>query len=486
MRSILSVGCSSVVGMETAEVHPAVARLKGAIRVLDDTGDVPVWSLSGEELDGLIGMQLSLQSRLDAELAVSLEQATAVDRPAELAAPGMVAWLRGRFGLSPARAGQLMRQVTALRNAPTAAAAARTGDLATECAVEIGQAVAALPPEVGPELLERAERLMIGFARGSDGESALDAVELRWVGRHLHELLDPETAERLLAERLEREEADTYRRRFLSLTADGTGGVRLRGLLTAEAGAILAAVLDPLSDPTRRPRADMTPLLEAGGGGAADRTPDSAEDSAEPVVDERTYEQRQADALVEAAQRLLAQGELPTGGGERPQIVVTLDHAALVAGGGAATLPDGSELPVSTVRRLACDAGVLPAVLGTTGQVLDLGRSARTASPAQRRALGIRDGGCAFPGCDRPPSWAEAHHIREWADLGPTDLSNLVLLCCYHHRVVHHEDWAIEPAVAGGRPLFVPPAWIDPGRRPRRNHRHHPRDLFHTPPEPPP
>ena len=80
-------------------------------------------------------------------------------------------------------------------------------------------------------------------------------------------------------------------------------------------------------------------------------------------------------------------------------------------------------------------------------------------------------GGCAFPGCDRPPGWCEAHHIRHWAAGGPTSLANGVLLCGAHHRLIERGDWEVRLA-ADGIPEFRPPPWIDPDRRPRRNHLH--------------
>lgn len=200
--------------------------------------------------------------------------------------------------------------------------------------------------------------------------------------------------------------------------------------------------------------------------------------SVQPLADDRTGGQRLVDGLHEACERLLAHGELPTSGSERPHLLVTVDYDRLATGVGVGTLADGSELPAATMRRLACDAAIIPAVLGTSGQVLDVGRAARTATGPQRRALVLRDGGCAFPGCDRPPGWSEAHHIQHWEELGPTDLGNMVLLCGHHHRVIHREDWEITPPKDGIRPLFSPPAWVDPRRRPRRNRTHHTRDLF--------
>jgi len=180
-----------------------------------------------------------------------------------------------------------------------------------------------------------------------------------------------------------------------------------------------------------------------------------------------------ADALVELADRALRGGDLPTQGGEKPTLVLTLDYTKLAAEVGTGTLDTGDHLPASTVRRLACDAKIIPAVLGGPSQPLDLGRAQRTVTTALRRALVLRDKGCTFPGCDLPPGWCDAHHLRHWANGGPTDLNNTVLLCPRHHHTAHHQNWTIRIA-ADGLPEFTPPPWIDPEQHPRRHHRHKP------------
>jgi len=113
---------------------------------------------------------------------------------------------------------------------------------------------------------------------------------------------------------------------------------------------------------------------------------------------------------------------------------------------------DGILDPVSaeTVRRWACDAAISRVVTGARGEPLDVGRRQRSVTGAQRRAIVVRDGGCRFPGCDRPPGWCVPHHLRHWADGGPTDLGNLLLLCHRHHRLVHEGRWEIE-VDGGGR-----------------------------------
>jgi hypothetical protein len=119
---------------------------------------------------------------------------------------------------------------------------------------------------------------------------------------------------------------------------------------------------------------------------------------------------------------------------------------------------------------MACDANIIPIVLGSTGQVLDVGRSQRLFTGPLRRALTVRDGGCAFPGCDRRPKWCEGHHITHWTNGGPTNLHNSVLLCTHHHQLIHHSKWLVRMG-NDGLPEFIPPAWIDETGTPRRNHR---------------
>ncbi|MBV8995914.1 MAG: DUF222 domain-containing protein [Pseudonocardiales bacterium] len=188
----------------------------------------------------------------------------------------------------------------------------------------------------------------------------------------------------------------------------------------------------------------------------------------ETEVDLRTAAQRDADALVELAQRALTDGELPTEGGERPQVVVTVSLPVLQGRIGSASLALGGPANADVARRIACDAEVIPVVLGSRGEPLDVGRASRTVPTAIRRAVIVRDRGCAFPGCAVPARWCEIHHVAHWVDNGPTSVGNCVALCGRHHRLLHHSDWRIE--MAGGIPEFHPPPWL--GGAPRRNPLH--------------
>ena len=185
-------------------------------------------------------------------------------------------------------------------------------------------------------------------------------------------------------------------------------------------------------------------------------------------IDLRTAAQRDADALVDLAQRSLSAGDLPTEGGERPQVVVTMSLAVLQGRIGAASLAFGGPINADLARRIACDARVIPVVLGSRGEPLDVGRASHTVPTAIRRAVIVRDGGCAFPGCSVPARWCEIHHVVHWADDGPTSVGNCVALCGRHHKLAHHSHWRID--MASGIPEFHPPPWL--GGPPRRNPLH--------------
>ena len=154
-----------------------------------------------------------------------------------------------------------------------------------------------------------------------------------------------------------------------------------------------------------------------------------------------------------------------TRGPGRALLTITMDHRWLELAIGHGTLDSGALSDPATVRRWACDADIVPMVLGSKSEPLDIGRRSRLIPDAMRRALNFRDGGCAFPGCTRRPRRCHAHHIDHWGEGGPTCLDNLALLCRHHHQVIHHGHWRID--MIDGLPWFTPPAWIDPERQPR-------------------
>ena len=233
--------------------------------------------------------------------------------------------------------------------------------------------------------------------------------------------------------------------RHLRVGPEVDGMRRLSGLLDPESAAVVVSAFDAVTSPRR--------------GGPR------FVDAAAAADDERSDYQLRVDALVDLIRVASAVGDKPVLGAARPAVRVVIAARDLQRDGFAHL--DGVVTPVSaaTARRIACDAGVLPVVLGTDGEVLDLGRTARVFSPAQRIALAVRDGGCRWPGCDRPPSWCEAHHLDEWSRGGTTDLANGVLLCRHHHLLVHNNGWKVLRSKHG---LEVrPPTTVDPLQRHR-------------------
>ncbi len=162
-----------------------------------------------------------------------------------------------------------------------------------------------------------------------------------------------------------------------------------------------------------------------------------------------------ADGAVKIAESFLAGNPVRGTGGERFQVMVHLDQEVLGPDGAwAGTLEDGTRVSAETLRRVACDCGLV--AIGREGEALNIGRRARTIPPAIRRALMLRDRGCAFPGCTHT-AFLHGHHIEHWLHGGETSLENLVMLCTFHHHLVHEGGWRIT-AGANGAFVFHSPA----------------------------
>jgi hypothetical protein len=235
------------------------------------------------------------------------------------------------------------------------------------------------------------------------------------IGRTLMYLVGAERA-------LERDESVLRALSSVRLSPLENGMLRLSGQLDPEAGAVLTAALDPLSAPNPS---------HANGG-----------------RDARPGDRRRAEALIEICRRAAAAGGAApaAAGGAAPattkaQVVVTMEFDRLAgAVRGAGHTPAGTLLSPQSVRKLACDASIIPMVLGSQSQPLDVGRTKRLVTPALLAALWARDKACTYPGCGRPPQWTDAHHVKHWIEGGPTALLNLALLCAHHHTVVHRHD----------------------------------------------
>ena len=230
-----------------------------------------------------------------------------------------------------------------------------------------------------------------------------------------------------------RESARQHASRALHVYRDEDGTVVLRGRLTPEMGELVLRALDAARE-TLYQRSRQT------------TTPDNQVDCGN---DRPTRAQQQADALALVAETALHHGLDPGAPGERYQVVVHVDAPALADPDqhGATVLEGGTHVPAETCRRLACDASRVVMRHDEGGRVVEVGARTRTIPPALRRALHHRDVGCRFPGCGLP--LGEGHHVRHWANGGPTTLSNLALLCRRHHRAVHEDGYQMDRAPDG-------------------------------------
>ena len=305
-----------------------------------------------------------------------------------------------------------------------------------------------LPARLSPAELEQCQTEILSWV------DELGPSELRTLASRMAEIIDPDRADADEAKRLAREERAAHRNRFLRLAPDHHGSMRITGQLPLADAALLTAQLDALMPPASKyTSTNETPTRDA----------------------------RRADALVLLTQHAASGGTLPSHGVDRPHVHITMDYDTLVTGLGNVTLlgAGGDRLSASDARRLACNADLIPMVLGTTSRPLDVGRTHRLFTPALRAAIVQRDQGCVFPGCTTPPAPCQAHHIIPWWSGGDTCLANGVLLCPHHHRLVEPDplqseesQWRVHLDPATGLPWFTPPRHIDPARRPRQHQRH--------------
>jgi Domain of unknown function (DUF222)/HNH endonuclease len=393
----------------------------------------PVYGLSDTELAETALVVHAVSYRCSAVLAGLVREAQGRDVPRQQGAASTVAWLRDLLRINAADARTLLTLGEVLDARPVLADAIADGAVNTGQAVAIGHVVRDVPAD-DPALVDKVEGILIEHAR------QFEPTILRRLGERVLAHVDPDLAEDRLRGRLEREERRAQQRRGFTMSPDGLGGVRLSGVVDCEGAAIIGAAIEPLTALLR----DVT------------------------GPDLRTPAARRADALVEVCRLALRSGDLPDAGGQAAQVVVTIDYDALRRDVAVGHLDTGQVLSPAATRRLACGAGILPVVLNGSGVPVDVGRSRRPYTGAARAAVLIRDRGCAFPGCDRPPRWCDVHHIVFWAHGGSTDRDNGVALCGHHHRVIHREAWRVRIG-SDGRPEFIPPRHVDPDQRPVRN-----------------
>lgn len=470
-----------------------IARFSTRLQVvLDGLLHVSCWSMTPAEQRVVVVELSRAEARLGELRLRVLAAADCGDVGAESGASSTAAWLAQatrRAGAAARREVKLARQLDGEGFAATREALARG-------LVDVGQArvivaaVQALPDAAEPWVRKLAEQRLIALAADHDEK------KLKMLGRRVFEVVDPQAADAEDGRRLEGEEAAAARRTFLHLFDNGdgthTGRFRIASLHAAMLKKMIEAIIGPRRTQPTSSAAGPEPEPEPG---SADGQPDPADPADQPdqpdpadqpdrpgpqaegngqdaqkpqqpqsdpsegaqpevspegsVDDTAPHEQAvsRPEQLGEAFGHLLERipaDRLPTSGGVSATVVVLLDYDKLLSGVGAAQLDTGEHISASLARRLACEAGVIPAVykrvLAGRSVILDMGRTTRFHTEHQRIAMSIEQGGCCgAEGCDRPAGWCQAHHPVPWAQGGGTSLRNGRLLCAFHHGKAHQQ-----------------------------------------------
>jgi hypothetical protein len=393
-----------------------------------DRVDAAVDALVDESIEGfsthalgedLIDIRRSID-RLEAEFVRRLHRFHR-ERGAQVEGGGTtVSWLRAHCGMTAKAAAYRVHLARTLGELPATLDSARAGRASFSNVTMIAH----LAEDVGVEQVAPFERILVGAAE------TLEPGAMRTLTQATRLRLDPDG---VLAD-----DNHAHERRWFECEQTYGGVFVLRGELDAEGGALVKTAIDALSHGMSR-------------------------------GETRLASQRRADALVDLAATQLRCGDHREVHGQRPHLTVTVSADTLRSGADAtpAELSGVGPIHPETARRIACDAvrtvvtvappadasewtAIRPRVMP-----LSVGRATRIIPPHIRTALRLRDQGCRFPGCDRPPGWTDGHHIIHWPDGGPTELDNLVSLCRPHHRRVHEQGWRIH--IADGIAIVEPP-----------------------------
>jgi hypothetical protein len=397
------------------EEHPLLRCLASVEQALDDVAGLdPTYLPIGDKARALRAVDREL-ARLEGLRLDLLAASSDVATDAGVRSAGV--WLAGESRAGAAAGVRDQRVAETLSHWPAVLRALRDGAVNPAQAGVIGRALEALPPDLDPELAAKASAQLVSDA----GHFA--PRELRVLGRRVLEVVAPDVAEAQEAALLAAEEQRARAETRVSFRPRGDGATDVFARLPDHVADRLRVYLDSFTAPRRRhldPDATRAVLGD---------------------VDSLSLPRRRGEAFCALLEHVPSDG-LPVHGGTPTSVVVMLDVDTLRSGLGAAGVSTGGRITATEARRLACTAGVLPAVLGGAGEVLDLGRSRRLFSSAQRKALGIRDRTCRADGCDIPAAWCEAHHAGQpWADGGRTDLADGVLLCPFHHHRAHDPTW---------------------------------------------
>ncbi|KRF34218.1 HNH endonuclease signature motif containing protein [Nocardioides sp. Soil805] len=384
---------------------------------LDKVGQVELLYLSPADKARALVELARLESRVTATRLRLMAVADEVAK--ESGDRDVAAWFArtARVDRGPAR--RDLRLARVLEHRWTLVAEGHTsGEVSTAQADVIARALDDLPDDTPADVLLKAERVLVEHA------ATFAPHELRVLGSRILDVVAPEVGEEQERKKLEDEER--HARRTTSLTTrshgDGTTTIRIR-VPDATAGRLLT-YLHAWTNPRKH---DDAAAGNSQGHDAGDQG----------VV---PYSTRLGHAFCSLLEHLDPTA-LPRHGGTATAVVITMDFDTLVSGLGVATTSTDGRITAAEARRLACTAKIVPAVLGGKSEPLDLGRAKRLYDNAQRKAMGLRDGGCRAEGCDIPAAWCEAHHLIPWSKSGRTDLADGLLLCSHHHHRAHDDRY---------------------------------------------
>ena len=408
-----------------AGLRPALVELRPVLAELGRLTDVVCDRVDGVADDAVVSLLdgvTAVVTRLQGARSVLIGRVVEARLHRDDGASTVAGWLAGRYGSGRKAAGAEARQATTLSAAPVLAGAVRSGEVGEEAAGLIGDVLrrGSVPGDLG-----EVERRLVQVAaeRGADG-----------VRDEIARLRDD-----LSQENLQERERRIRDARFASLRQCRDGSWDLRAKLPADEGALVDSAL-------RR-------SMPAPGGHDPDCPVCGGDPDGQPECTRDTYAQRLADGLVALAGHGLQCGAAQAGRRRGPvtgvSVIVDEDqHQAWIG---------AQQISEAMARRLACDASLTRIVLRAGSVPVDIGRARRTWTDPQRRALEVRDGGCRGPGCDRPASWCDAHHVRWWRRNGRTAVDNGILLCHACHHLVHDDGWTVELVAATGEAVWRRP-----------------------------
>ena len=381
---------------EEGRLLPANPASRNLLAAIHQFRQRPKAGRSPEQLSAELVDLRHAQDLLELEFSETAGAFVATDEYENQGAATPIEWIRHQCKMSGTVAADRVNVGQQLGNLPQSAAAVAGGSIGFAHLSVIARTSAALTNRnhsfVETALLEQARKMSVG--------------RLTHHCIHVRHAADPEGV-------ADEQRHDVEMRR-LSFYPTDSGLVAIGGELDSLGAAALRTALEPLA------------------------CRNGAEDN-------RPYDRRLADALIELATYALDSDVLPSQASQRPhlQVTTTLDTLRGLAGSAAGELDLSLPISAKAVQRLACDCSVIRVLLGSDSAVIDVGRARRVVSASTRRALDRRDRHCRWPGCDRPPRWSAAHHLAHWGKGGETNLDNLILLCGRHHWMVHEGGWEL-------------------------------------------